>query len=243
MSLILRTVAMTLFLLSELCSAEVSFNDVKALKNIDAEIVFSGDGRFVFDKKENKTLFMSTNGRYVIPSPVIFDTWTGKVLSTIEDVRLSKRLINLKLLGFSIDDLAHFKAGFTNSQEKLLVIIDPTVKQQINGLRKLYQFALADQKALRVMIAPSSTQKLNDIRLIYCGIKDEQKPIQSLLNGTYRKDKECTPDISFMKNIYATLVMGVETLPWAINDNGVVFTSLLQDDPKTLFSQTPNHLD
>lgn len=66
--------------------------------------------------------YMSQNGRFVLRG-VIFDTWTGKTIQTMDDLRDSMRNVDLGELGLEDEDIAPFHFG--TGPKKVTVFVDP----------------------------------------------------------------------------------------------------------------------
>lgn len=66
--------------------------------------------------------YMSQNGRFVMRG-VIFDTWTGETIQTMDDLRASMKNVNLSEIGLKDEDVDPFYYG--SGPKKVTMFVDP----------------------------------------------------------------------------------------------------------------------
>jgi thiol:disulfide interchange protein DsbC len=180
---------------------------------------------------KDKFYFTTPNARYLIRGE-IYDTWNGKYLTSIEEAKKLGERIQLANLKLDIDkELSPFYIG--EGRHEVVIFVDPycpycnKLLQQIEKLdKKRYRFKL-------LLVPVLGDKSAETIRLLMCGSDPKHRNedvVARLLKKEYAglKNERCDPQ-PFLKTAILAQILGVEGVPFLINQDGRVLRGYVED--------------
>ena len=122
--------------------AEKTFREKAAVvPQIERVIEFDAQKIRAIRSADGRTMYMVDNGRFVFVGD-LFDMWQKKRLKSMDDLADAVRKIDLKGVGFEIEDSNKFSLG--KGEERVTVFVDPVCA----WCHKLIEEVVADEKLL-----------------------------------------------------------------------------------------------
>lgn len=167
--------------------------------------------------------YMSQNGRFVMRG-VIFDTWTGDTIQTMDDLRESMKNVDLGKLGLKDEDIDPFYFG--SGPKKITVFVDPFCPycgQLFDEM--IADPSLAQDYTFTIMAVPflgdNSTKAVN---ALHCA-PDRDRAINALLTKDHRwmmaqqMPENCDVQPVLQRTILSQM-LGVTGVPYIIGAEG-----------------------
>ena len=173
-------------------------------------------------------MLMSTNGRFVMKGEVI-DTWTGRRLKSVNDIRDALNHLDLERLRLKVSDLGPLTFG--RGSKRVTVWVDPTDDTSQDLLRQLR--ALEDRFTFDLLVVPlhGGSEALELTRVLSCA-KDTKGAVDALLRGDMQpaldEDPRCDRG-AIQRRFIATELLTVTAAPFSIAPDGRVLRGLNSD--------------
>lgn len=176
--------------------------------------------------------YVSTNGRFFLRG-VIFDTWTGKTIQTMEELKESKRNLNLDDLGVKEEDVKPMYYG--SGPKKVTIFVDPLCP----FCGQLFDQMIGDPSYARdytfqIFNVPYLGEKSTKaVTVIEC-VADREAALKALLTKDQRwmmsqpAPDNCDPQPIMQRTIMAQ-VLGVSGVPFLIGPDGGIARGLPAD--------------
>lgn len=168
---------------------------------------------------EQRLLFLSENGRYVIDG-TLYDTWSRESLTSVSAIQAATQRIDLAGLGLNLDDLLTFTLG--NGEQEVVVFVDPRcphchhLLQEASKLVESYRFVIVP-----IPVLGASSEE--DVRRLACA-SDSDAALQQLLTGDFSalpQQTHCSLG-KLQRTLISAQLLGVEGVPFVIAPDGRV---------------------
>lgn len=161
---------------------------------------------------------MTDNGRYAIVGK-IYDMWQGKNLYTLDEVRASKNIINLKALNINSADLGPITFG--SGPKEAVVFVDPNCPHCAALMAKMVP--LVGQYTFRIMVVPAlgKTSEMPTV-FISCA-KDRQAAMKTLMAHGRADALEQDPGCDkgpIQRRLVSAQLFGIRGVPFVIAPDG-----------------------
>ncbi|RJX72629.1 DsbC family protein [Pseudomonas sp. LS-2] len=170
--------------------------------------------------KNEKLAFVSDNGRFVFRGS-LYDTWSQKEISSLEDAKHAFKYIDIKKIKFKVDDLSPFTFG--KGDKQIIVFTDPQCPscaslladmKKVNG----YTFKIVELSAL-------GAESSEIVRAMHCA-KDKTQAYEMAVGIQKAKvidSQGADCDTSAIgKRIITAQMFGLKGVPFLIRDDGLV---------------------
>lgn len=171
--------------------------------------------------------FISDNGRYVLRGD-LYDTWTGKRVNNLADLRDNASRVQLSKLGVTPAELGAFRYG-TGSKE-VTIFVDPKCPYCHGILQQMP--ALAGKYTFQVIVVPVLGQESERLtRMVSCAT-DPAAALAALMAGPIRdslpQNENCNL-LPIQKRLVTAQLVGVKGVPFMIAPDGRTKGGLPQD--------------
>jgi thiol:disulfide interchange protein DsbC len=172
-------------------------------------------------------VFMSDNGRYVIRG-TLYDTWQGRAVKTLDDIRDTASRIDFHKLGINPDDLGAMDVG--SGDKEVEVFVDPNCEpchamlQQLPALEGKYRFHL-------LVIPALGKESERRTRLLSCAT-DQGAALKTLLAGLAPDALDQDPNCNLaqtQKRFISAQLFSVKGVPTIIAPDGREHSGVPQD--------------
>ena len=169
--------------------------------------------------KNGKLAFVSDNGRFVFRGS-LYDTWSQKEISSIDDADQAFRYIDVAKLKFNLDDLSPFTYG--TGKKQVIIFTDPqcpACSLLLTDLKKVegYTFKIVELSAL-------GEESSKIVRSMHCA--NDQKQAYEIAVGLQKprvidsRGAECDTS-AIGKRIITAQMFGLKGVPFIIRDDGL----------------------
>jgi len=162
--------------------------------------------------------FISDTGRYVIRGEM-YDTWTGRKVSSLADLREVAGKVSLSKLGISPDELGAFRFG--RGPSEVTVFVDPNCPH-CHGLMSAMP-ALADRYTFSILVVPVlGRDSETATRALSCAA-DKDAALRVLMAGPLRAEPPQKSDcdlVPIQKRLVTAQLIGVRGVPFVIAPDG-----------------------
>ncbi|WP_088922304.1 DsbC family protein [Pseudomonas aeruginosa] len=179
--------------------------------------------------KNEKLAFVSANGRFVFQGS-LYDTWNKKDITSIADAKFANDYMDLKELGFRVDDLSPFKVG--NGPKEVVVFYDP----YCNSCHMLMEDAQQQKdytfKFVAIPVMGEGSTKA--VRAAFC--TPDKELSEKILLGKVQpadlpRDKfEACDTAPLAKRVISTQLFGLMGVPFVVRDDGLVRHGYIKGD-------------
>lgn len=176
----------------------------------------------VFEGHEEEVTFMSENGRYVIRGR-LFDTWTGKTVTSLEDFRPMMQGLDLSRYGMTEKDLDPFILG--QGSTSVSVFVDPYCPYCAQLFdQMLADPTLSDQYTFKIYtVAYLGDDSVEAVNRLACH-PDRAEALSRLLNHDTRwmrtvEVPKCPADAA-VKRMMIAQALGIAGVPFLIGPMG-----------------------
>ncbi|MFQ3188893.1 MAG: thiol:disulfide interchange protein DsbC [Paraglaciecola sp.] len=182
------------------------------------------DGIMAVLSKEGKTTFASApNARFAFKG-VIYDSWTRKTITTLEQVN-EAYLVPMEVTGIKIEDLALFSIGNPDKPKMGTIFVDPVAKSSQDYLKSIV--AESDKYNFDVvMLATSSKGSVARFKRLWCSSNKAVALGDLILGGEksyeYPSVKDCDVDAMIRTGI-AQQILNIKVTPYTIRADGLMY--------------------
>ncbi|WP_207462144.1 DsbC family protein [Azospirillum sp. SYSU D00513] len=163
-------------------------------------------------------VFISDNGRYVIRGD-LYDTWSGKKVATLGEIRDSATRVDFAKLGINLNDLGALTYG-TGSRQAV-IFVDPKCPYCHGVLQQLP--ALAGKYTFKIMVVPVLGKESETLtRMISCA-SDQRAALASVLAANTRDtlpQQEPCNLVPIQKRLVTSQLVGVKGVPFMVAPDG-----------------------
>lgn len=162
--------------------------------------------------------FISDNGRFVWVGAV-YDTWSRKKLTSLDQVRSSARTIDFSRLNLDLNDLDPLTYG--HGPKRVIVWVDPNCEE----CARLYQQmpALAEQYTFKLLVVPLlGKDSQPPARLLSCAT-DTGAAVSALMAHNYSSltERPSCDLAPVQRRIVTSRIIGMRGVPLIIAPNGI----------------------
>jgi thiol:disulfide interchange protein DsbC len=176
--------------------------------------------------------YISQNGRFVLRG-VIFDSWTGETIQTMDALRAAKKSVNIADLGLKEEDVDPFHWG--SGPKKITVFVDPLCP----FCGQLFDQLLSDPGYARdytftIYTVPFLGDASSKAVTVLSCAKNRDEAVQALLTKDQRwmqtqaAPENCDPQPIIQRTILSQM-LGITGVPYLIGAEGGVARGLPAD--------------
>jgi thiol:disulfide interchange protein DsbC len=163
---------------------------------------------------------MTDNGRFVMVGK-LFDTWTMKELTSVDEVRAAASRVDFSAFKLNMDELAPFRIG--NGPKRVQVFVDPRCPSCHELMSKMQALAKEGQYTFEILVvAALGRESERAARLVSCAA-DKDQAMTQLLAGRVGSDlpQVAVCDMApIQKRLVTAQIVGVKGVPMTIAQDG-----------------------
>jgi hypothetical protein len=163
---------------------------------------------------------MSSDSRYVIKGEFeIIDRFNGRRVNSMSELRSSKQIVDLKLIGIDPLELAAATMGDADATRGSIVFFNPLSSSMKPILKKIERLQSTGQ-FVHLVPFPTKGNTMEEINDVICGFqRDPEATLQSLIAG--RKDFDhCAVQEKLMRSLLTAALLAQGEMPMAITSSG-----------------------
>ncbi len=173
-----------------------------------------------------RTIFTSTNGRFVFMNADLYDSWSRKHLKTPSEIAEYASIIDMQSMKLSPDVLGAFKVG--TGSDNVTIFVDPQCPYCAELLSDATNKSMLEKYTFNVVVIPILGESSGTVtRNLFCAYENGELDAAGVVRALAKKDyDDLTPSAEMCDNgavqraLVTAKMFGAQGVPFLINPKG-----------------------